>query len=92
MFKNRKLLLAPLQKLNLALVATITNLLWLHCFAQGFGIVVPKSILLHYDNTSAIASTNNAILHARTKYIKIDFHFIQENRATKTLTIYHLAT
>ncbi|GKB80797.1 hypothetical protein Tco_0947692 [Tanacetum coccineum] len=38
-----------------------------------------KLVPVFYDNTSAIAISNNPVLHSRTKHIDIRYHFIRDH-------------
>ncbi|GKA09335.1 retrovirus-related pol polyprotein from transposon TNT 1-94 [Tanacetum coccineum] len=38
-----------------------------------------KMVPIFYDNTSAIAISNNPVLHSRTKHIDIRYHFIRDH-------------
>lgn len=39
---------------------------------------LPRPITLHYDNLSTTYMTSDPVFHARTKHIKLDYHFVQE--------------
>lgn len=38
-----------------------------------------------YDNLNALCLTTNPILHAHTKHIEIEYHFVREKVANGTL-------
>lgn len=45
---------------------------------KDFGLVM-KGSPLYYDGTSAISITKKHVLHPRTKYIEVKYHFIRAN-------------
>ena len=41
-----------------------------------------RSVLtLYYDNMSALYMIINPVMHARTKHVELDYHFVREKRA-----------
>ena len=44
------------------------------------------------DNTSAIAITQNPVLHSRTKHIDVRFHFIRDHVKKKNVRIEYVCT
>ncbi|PNX63545.1 putative TIR-NBS-LRR resistance protein, partial [Trifolium pratense] len=42
------------------------------------------------DNVSAVMIAHNSVLHARTKHLELDIHFIREKVLVKALTIHHV--
>ena len=45
-------------------------------------------IPIFYDNTSAIAITENPVQHSRTKHIDIKYHFIREHVMKGTVELH----
>lgn len=60
-----------------AMAVAVVELLWLSYLLQEVGLSTPPLTLLT-DNISAQCLARNPIFHARTKHIKLDYHFIQE--------------
>ena len=54
----------------------------------GLSITTTPRVLC--DNLSAIYLTVNPILHARTKHIEVDHHFIREKVQNNTITVQHV--
>lgn len=50
------------------------------------------SVPLYFDNTSAIAISNNPIMHPKTKHIEISYHFIRDHVFKKHISLKHVAT
>lgn len=61
-----------------ALAYTTTDIQWLLFLLQDLGIFLLQSPLLHCDNVSAIYLASNSVLHAWTKHIEVDYHFLRE--------------
>ncbi|GJX82544.1 hypothetical protein Tco_0332025 [Tanacetum coccineum] len=51
---------------------------WIKSWLADYDVLYDK-VPIFYDNTSAIAISNNPVLHSRTKYIDIRYHFIGDN-------------
>ncbi len=43
-----------------------------------FDYKVPRQVIVHADNKSAIALAENPMHHGRTKHIEIRYHFMRE--------------
>lgn len=63
---------------------------WLMSLLSELNIVVAKVPILWVDNVSAIALASNPVLYARTKHIKLDFHFVRERIETKVLQVQYV--
>lgn len=57
--------------------------MWIWSLLQERKILVTMPPILHCDNTGATYMTSNPIFHARTKHIKIGFHFAREQVTMK---------
>ena len=54
--------------------------------------VQAKEIPIFCDNTSAIAITQNPVLHSRTKHIDVRYHFIRDHVEKKSVQIEYVRT
>ncbi|GKB72130.1 hypothetical protein Tco_0933542 [Tanacetum coccineum] len=54
------------------------NILWIKSQLTYYDIIYEK-VPVFCDNTSAIAISNNPVLHSRTKHIDIRYHFIRDH-------------
>nr|GEV82662.1 retrovirus-related Pol polyprotein from transposon TNT 1-94 [Tanacetum cinerariifolium] len=54
------------------------NILWMKSQLTDYDIIYEK-VPIFCDNTSAIAISNNTVLHSRTKHIDIRYHFIRDH-------------
>lgn len=70
-----------------ALASTSADLTWIAFVLRDIGISLVSPTLLFCDNKSAISLTANPILHARTKHIEVDFHFVREKVSSGSLSI-----
>ena len=61
------------------------ELMWIEQLLFELQFSLPRSPTLFYDNTSARDMAHNPILHARTKHIEIDFHFVYERVINQAL-------
>ncbi|GJY70951.1 retrovirus-related pol polyprotein from transposon TNT 1-94, partial [Tanacetum coccineum] len=55
-----------------------TNILWMKSQLSDYDIHY-KMVPIFYDNTSAIAISNNPVLHSRAIHIDIRYHFIRDH-------------
>ncbi|PKU63437.1 Retrovirus-related Pol polyprotein from transposon TNT 1-94 [Dendrobium catenatum] len=75
-----------------SLAVAIMEVLWLRRLALDFSIPQNNATTIHCDNTSAIALANNPVLHARTKHIEIDHHFIRHHITHGNIKIAHICS
>ncbi|GJT65045.1 hypothetical protein Tco_1016525 [Tanacetum coccineum] len=61
-----------------AAVGCCANILWMKSQLTDYDIIYEK-VPIFCDNTSAIAISNNPVLHSRTKHIDIKYHFIRDH-------------
>jgi hypothetical protein len=75
-----------------ALALTTAELFWLRMLFKELGIRLPRAPTLWCDNVSAIALASNPVYHARTKHIKVDYHFIREKVLTSDILVKFIST
>ncbi|GKD55782.1 hypothetical protein Tco_1289169 [Tanacetum coccineum] len=61
-----------------AVTRCCANILWMKSQLTDYDIIY-KNVSIFYDNTSAIAISDNPVLHSRTKHIDIKYHFIRDH-------------
>lgn len=69
---------------------TTSELLWITSLLTELRVFSFATPIVWVDNQSAISMAANPILHARTKHIKLDFHFIREKIASKCLCVQYV--
>ena len=75
-----------------ALASASADLCWLRVLLKDLGICLHDPPILWCDNVSALAIASNPVFHARTKHIKVDFHFIRELVLRKDLQVKFVST
>ena len=68
-----------------AMASTAAELTWVSFILRDIGLYQAQPPTLFCDNLSALHMSINPILHARTKHIAIDYHFVREKVALGTL-------
>ena len=68
-----------------AMAPATVELIWTTFLLRDIGIPFPWPLTLFYDNISALYMTVNPIIHARTKHVEVDYHFVREKVALGTL-------
>ncbi|GKB96843.1 retrovirus-related pol polyprotein from transposon TNT 1-94 [Tanacetum coccineum] len=61
-----------------AAVGCCAQVLWIKSQLADYDVIYDK-VPIFYDNTSAIAISNNPVLHSRTKHIDIRYYFLRDH-------------
>ncbi|PKI40900.1 hypothetical protein CRG98_038698 [Punica granatum] len=75
-----------------AMVATVSEVLWLQSLFSSFGIALTGPTQLYCDNQAALHIAANLVFHERTKHIEIDCHFIWEHLLSKKIVTNYVPT
>ncbi|GKD18327.1 hypothetical protein Tco_1207485 [Tanacetum coccineum] len=67
------------------------NISWIKSQLTDYDIIYEK-VPIFCDNTSAIAISNNPVLHSRTKHIDIRYHFIKDYILKGDIELYFIPT
>ncbi|GJU17295.1 retrovirus-related pol polyprotein from transposon TNT 1-94 [Tanacetum coccineum] len=67
------------------------NILWMKSQLTDYDIIYEK-VPIFCDNTSAIAISNNPVLHSRTKHIDIRYHFIRDHVLKGDIELHFIPT
>ncbi|KAK6160261.1 hypothetical protein DH2020_003642 [Rehmannia glutinosa] len=68
-----------------------SQVLWMRQQLRDYD-VEEKEIPIMCDNTSAIAITQNPVLHSRTKHIDVRYHFVRDHVEKKDITLEYIST
>ncbi|GKC33945.1 retrovirus-related pol polyprotein from transposon TNT 1-94, partial [Tanacetum coccineum] len=69
--------------------AATNQALWLRKILTHLHIVQKKSTSIFVDNEAAIAISNNAVFHGKTKHFKIKFYHLREVQQAGEVTLVH---
>ncbi|GKD50316.1 hypothetical protein Tco_1279292 [Tanacetum coccineum] len=72
-------------------VGCCANILWMKSQLSDYDIHY-KMVPIFCDNTSAIAISNNPVLHSRTKHIDIRYHFIRDHILKGDIELHFIPT
>nr|XP_016495422.1 PREDICTED: uncharacterized mitochondrial protein AtMg00810-like [Nicotiana tabacum] len=64
-----------------ALASTAAELTWITFVLRDIGVCLKTTLILFSDNLSALYMTTNPVMHARTKHVELDYHFVREKVA-----------
>lgn len=68
---------------------TIAEVLWIQSLLHKLRIPF-LTLMLLCDNMSAVLVSHNPVLHARTKHLDLDIHFVRERVVSKSLIVQHV--
>ncbi|GKD48891.1 hypothetical protein Tco_1277867, partial [Tanacetum coccineum] len=68
-----------------------TNILWMKSQLADYDIVYER-VPTFFDNTNAIAISNNPVLHSRTKHIDIRYPFIRDHILKGNIELHFIST
>jgi hypothetical protein len=75
-----------------AVANAAAELLWIQALFRDLGVFLQQAPVLFCDNIGATYLTSNPAYHARTKHIEIDYHFVRDCVASKTLVVNFLSS
>ncbi|KAD4586330.1 hypothetical protein E3N88_23931 [Mikania micrantha] len=75
-----------------ALADTVAELTWLQANLCELRVSTKKAPTLWCDNLGATYLSANAVFHARTKHVEVDFHFVREKVAQGKLSVQFIST
>ncbi|GKB48755.1 retrovirus-related pol polyprotein from transposon TNT 1-94 [Tanacetum coccineum] len=76
--KQQSVAMSSVEAEYVAAAGCCASILWMKSQLSDYDIYY-KMVLIFCDNTSAIAISNNPVLHSRTKHIDIRYHFIRDH-------------
>ena len=76
----------------IALTHAAKQMTWTRHLLDKIGLEQRDPTPIHCDNLSAITITHDATYHARTKHIKIYYHFIRERVASNEASLIYVAS
>lgn len=68
------------------------ELIWIKSLLTEIGFFLPQTPVLWCDNKSAAAMASNPVLHARTKHIEIDVHFVRDKVLKQELDVRYISS
>ncbi|KAK6145378.1 hypothetical protein DH2020_022198 [Rehmannia glutinosa] len=68
------------------------QVLWMRQQLRDYEVEEKEIPIIMCDNTSAIAITQNPVLHSRTKHIDVRYHFIRDHVEKKDITLEYIST
>ena len=68
----------------------VAEILWLQYLLQELRIPSSCVPLVYCDNLSAVYLAANPVLHARTKHVEIDHHFVRDKVVASQFQVEHV--
>ncbi|KAK6124252.1 hypothetical protein DH2020_042004 [Rehmannia glutinosa] len=73
-----------------SLAQATSEVTWLSSLLHELNFQFTKIPVIWVDNLSTISLASNPVLHARTKHIELDIHFVREKVAAQHIQIQHV--
>jgi hypothetical protein len=89
--KQQSVAMSSAEAEYMAAAGCCANVLWMKSQLSDYGIQY-KMVPIFCDNTSAIAISNNPVLHQRTKHIDIRYHFIRDHISNGEIELHFIPT
>ncbi|GKE77889.1 hypothetical protein Tco_1544009 [Tanacetum coccineum] len=89
--KQQSVAMSSAEAEYVAVVGCCANILWMKSQLTDYDIIYEK-VPIFCDNTSAIAISNNPVLHSRTKHIDIRYHFIRDHILKGDIELHFIPT
>ncbi|GAA0152880.1 transmembrane signal receptor [Lithospermum erythrorhizon] len=74
------------------LASTVAELTWIQYLLCDLQISLAHAPIVYCDNIAATYLAYNPVMHSRTKYISLDYHFVREKVALGDLQVVHVPT
>ena len=71
----------------IALADIVAKVTWIRSFLDELKFPMPRKLVFWCDNLSAKALASNLVMHARSKHIEIDVHYICDQVLQNQITI-----
>ncbi|GKA18489.1 hypothetical protein Tco_0698404 [Tanacetum coccineum] len=89
--KQQSVAMSSAEAEYIAAAGCCANILWMKSQLTDYDIIYEK-VPIFCDNTSAIAISNNPVLHSRTKQIDIRYHFIRDHVLKGDIELHFIPT
>ncbi|GJX19517.1 retrovirus-related pol polyprotein from transposon TNT 1-94 [Tanacetum coccineum] len=89
--KQQSVAMSSVEAEYVAAAECCANILWMKSQLTDNDIIYEK-VPIFCDNTSAIAISNNPVLHSRTKHIDIRYHFIRDHVLKGDIELHFIPT
>ncbi|GJX14390.1 retrovirus-related pol polyprotein from transposon TNT 1-94 [Tanacetum coccineum] len=89
--KQQSLAMSSAKTKYVTVAGCYANILWIKIQLNDYDIHY-KMVPIFCDNTSAIAISNNPVLHSRTKHIDIRYHFIKDHILKGDIKLHFIST
>ena len=76
----------------MAAVVNYSNIVWFKQLLAGMKTETKDLVVIYYDNNSAINISKDLVMHSKTKYIAIKYHFLRELVQDKEVTLEYANT
>ncbi|MCO5611616.1 hypothetical protein L7F22_065870 [Adiantum nelumboides] len=65
---------------------------WLRCLMADLGVGQDTASTIYTDSQSVLAVARNPIFHARTKHIKVHYHYVRERLSVGEISLAYVPT
>ncbi|GKD18169.1 hypothetical protein Tco_1207327 [Tanacetum coccineum] len=89
--KQQSVAMSSAEAEYIPIVGCCANILWMKSQLTDYDIIYEK-VPIFCDNTSAIAISNNLVLHSRTKHIDIIYYFIRDHILKEDIELHFIPT